>query len=224
MAELDPYYSGSKSAVQTQLDAAPTQQEAELGGLDAKLSQANDNILAGARGRGLGFSGIPIAEQTKYAATEYAPAVANLKGKYVTQKNTLLEALNSLGRDQMGQAQGIFDNESQRELQAQQVAEQRRQFDQQMAYNKVKDAADRATARATAGGGSYSLGGGSAAAAPMAPAQALAQAFSKYSAAWGKQNPGFTEKVASALQQQYGISSKDALNMSYQYRKANFGV
>lgn len=152
MAELDPYYSGSKTAVQSQLDAAPAQQDAELAGLDAKLGQANDNILNSARQRGMGFSGIPIAEQAKYAATDYAPAVANLKAKYVGQKNTLLEALNSLGRDQLTQAQGIYDNEANRDIQLQQLAEQKRQFDAQQAA---------AAKAAASGGGSYSLGGGS---------------------------------------------------------------
>lgn len=173
MAELDPYYAGSKTAVQTQLDAAPVQQEAELSGLDAKLGQANDNILSAARSRGLGFSGIPVAEQAKYAATDYAPAVANLKGKYVTQKNTLTEALNSLGRDQMTQGQSIFDAEQQRDLAQQQLNEQKRQFDMQLAESK----AQAARAAAASGGGSYSFGGlgGVSGASPAAPAASSAQ-------------------------------------------------
>lgn len=173
MAELDPYYAGSKTAVQTQLDAAPVQQEAELSGLDAKLGQANDNILSAARSRGLGFSGIPVAEQAKYAATDYAPAVANLKGKYVTQKNTLTEALNSLGRDQMTQGQSIFDAEQQRDLAQQQLNEQKRQFDMQLAESK----AQAARAAAASGGGSYSFGGlgGGSGASPAAPAASSAQ-------------------------------------------------
>ncbi|SIC60176.1 hypothetical protein [Mycobacteroides abscessus] len=157
MTELDPYYSNSKSVVQQQLDAAPEQQAAELSGLDARLAQANDNILAGARQRGLGFSGIPVAEQAKYAATDYAPAVANLKSKYIGQKNTLLEALNQLGRDQMGQAQGILDNEAARDLQMQQLAEQKRQFDLNLAEQKAQ-----AARAAAAAGGSYSFGGNTA--------------------------------------------------------------
>lgn len=173
MAELDPYYAGSKTAVQTQLDAAPVQQEAELSGLDAKLGQANDNILSAARSRGLGFSGIPVAEQAKYAATDYAPAVANLKGKYVTQKNTLTEALNSLGRDQMTQGQSIFDAEQQRDLAQQQLNEQKRQFDMQLAESKAQAA--RAAAASRGGGGGYSFGGlGGAAASPAAAAAAAA--------------------------------------------------
>lgn len=173
MAELDPYYAGSKTAVQTQLDAAPVQQEAELSGLDAKLGQANDNILSAARSRGLGFSGIPVAEQAKYAATDYAPAVANLKGKYVTQKNTLTEALNSLSRDQMTQGQSIFDAEQQRDLAQQQLNEQKRQFDMQLAESK----AQAARAAAASGGGSYSFGGlgGGSGASPAAPAASSAQ-------------------------------------------------
>jgi hypothetical protein len=168
MTELDPYYSNSKSLVQQQLDAAPTQQAAEEAGLDAKLASANDSILAGARQRGLGFSGIPVAEQAKYAATDYAPAVANLKARYVGQKNTLLEALNQLSRDQATQAQGIVDSEAARDIQLQQLAEQKRQFDLQMAEQK----AAAARAAASSGGGSYSFGGGGVAAAAPKPAAA----------------------------------------------------
>ncbi|MFE7720092.1 hypothetical protein ACFU44_13745 [Nocardia rhizosphaerihabitans] len=155
MAELDPYYSSSRSIVRQQLDAAPAQEQAEISGLDAKLGQANENILSGARNRGLGFSGIPVGEQAKYAATDYAPAIANLKGKYVGQKNTLLEVLNSLDRDQRTQAQGIFDNEGARELQLQQLAENQRQFNENLAFQKGE--ANRAAAK---GSGGISLGGG----------------------------------------------------------------
>lgn len=157
MAELDPYYSGSRTAVKSQLEAAPAQQAADLAATDAKLAQANDNILSSARQRGLGFSGIPVGEQAKYAATEYAPAVANLNAKYVGQKNTLLDALSQNDRAQLTQAQGIFDSERN-------FAEQQRQFDAQMA----EAAKSRAASGFSFGGLGADTGATAAASAPAA--------------------------------------------------------
>lgn len=217
MAELDPYYSGSRQAVQTQLDAFPQQEQAELSGLDARLDRANENILNQARGRGLGFSGIPVAEQAKYAATEYAPAVANLKSKYVGQKNSLLEALNSLSRDQFSQAQGIFDNESQRELALRQLQEQQRQFNENLAFQRQQ--AEKAARGGGGGGGGYSLGGGGGGAVAAKPAtvQGLFQGY----------QPGrdrfYTEKVVIPTLISQGMSPQQAQKMAYDYRKAAFG-
>lgn len=150
MAELDPYYQGSRGIYKQQLEALPGQGEAEVKGLDAKLAVANDNILEGARSRGLGFSGVPVGEQTKYAATEYAPAVARVKQGQQQQQTSILEALNGLDRDQVGRAQTIFDNAEQRRIQEAQLAEQRRQFDEQQ----------RAAAASSGSGGGGGLGAG----------------------------------------------------------------
>lgn len=139
MKELDRTggYANDRTLLNTQLAAIPKQGAAEIAGLDAKLTQANDNILQSARGRGIGFSGIPIGEQAQYAATEYAPAVARVKAAQEGNKMGILQSLNGLSRDQRGQAQSIFDtnrsfSEQQRQfnlnykLQQQQMAEARR--------------------------------------------------------------------------------------------------
>lgn len=130
MAEYDKYYATDRGLLQNQLDSLPAQSEAEVKGLDAKLTQANDNILQGARGRGLGFSGIPIAEQAQYAATEYAPAVARVKQSQLDKQTGILGSLNSLALNQRTQAQSIFDNERNFE-------EQQRQFNEQMAAQRA---------------------------------------------------------------------------------------
>jgi hypothetical protein len=162
MSELDPYYSSSKGLYNQQLAALPKQGEAEIKGLDAKLAKANSNILDGARGRGLGFSGIPLAEQAEYAATDYAPAVARVKQGQETSRMSILEALNGLDREKRTTAQSIFESSEARRLQQEQLAEQRRQFDE----------SQRAAARAASGGGSAGIGaylGGGGGAAQQAP-------------------------------------------------------
>ncbi|MBM4644762.1 hypothetical protein GS464_20090 [Rhodococcus hoagii] len=157
MAELNPYYQGSRDLYNQQLAAIPKQSEAEVKGLEAKLGQANENILQSARSRGLGFSGIPIAEQAQYAATEFAPAVARVKQQAEGQRMSILEALNATQREQRGQAQSIYDSRENRRLQEEQLAEQRRQFEANLAFQREQAAAG----GGSLGAGAY-LGGGGA--------------------------------------------------------------
>lgn len=159
---LDPYYSGSKQIVQSQLDALPGETNAAIGQADAKLEVANDNILAGARRRGMGFSGIPLGEQAKYAATEYAPAIANLKSSQNTKQLSLSEQLNAMAREQRSQAQGIVDNELARDLQERQFQEQIRQFNENLAAQERQAAAARAAAATPMPNIGAYLGGGGA--------------------------------------------------------------
>jgi hypothetical protein len=144
MGELDKYYSPSTNLLNQQLAAIPKSTAAAEAGLNAKLAQANTNILDSARSRGVGFSGIPIQEQAQYAATDYAPALANLKAGAEQNRLGILESLNQLGRDRRSQAQSIYDTsrnfaEQQRQfnlnykLQQQQAADARRAAVQQQA-------------------------------------------------------------------------------------------
>lgn len=145
-AALGAGYDGSANLLNQKMNLLPGQADAEISGLDAKLKEANVGILDGARRRGLGFSGIPVAEQARYAATDYAPAVAKVRDNARTQAMSLQEALLGLDRDRRVQAEGIYNNELTRDL-------QERQFAAQMA--------EAAAARAAAGGGGgYSFGGG----------------------------------------------------------------
>lgn len=168
MTELNPYYDRSRTLVQGQIDAIPGQADAEVAGLDAKLTRANSDILDGARRRGLGFSGIPVAEQAQYAATDYAPAVARTRSNAMTQRTTLMEALNGLGREQRTQGQSILDTEMARELQQQQLAEQQRQFNENLAFQKSQAASAGSGISLGGGGGLGGRGGGEAvASAPV---------------------------------------------------------
>jgi hypothetical protein len=129
MGELDKYYAPSTNLLNQQLAAIPKSTAAAEAGLNAKLAQANTNILDSARSRGVGFSGIPIQEQAQYAATDYAPALANLKAGAEQNRLGILESLNQLGRDRRSQAQSIYDTNRQMSLAERQAAEARRQFD-----------------------------------------------------------------------------------------------
>lgn len=146
-AELGSAYDPSAQLVQQQINAIPASTDALVKQAEAKKDQAFDQILGGARRRGMGFSGIPLQEQAIYASTEFAPAIANVKSQAENRRVSLLEALNGMNRDRRSQAQSIYDNELQREFAERQFQEQIRQFNEQQA-----------AARAAAGGGGGSAG------------------------------------------------------------------
>lgn len=153
MAELEPNYAGSRTTIQKRLEALPGQFQSELGGLEAKQQQAFGDILSGARRRGLGFSGIPLSEQAQYTSTEFLPAIARLKGQQQESQLTLEEALNQLGREQREKALGIQENELARELERQQIEQQQRQFEADLAFRREQLAQEARLAQQGGGGG-----------------------------------------------------------------------
>lgn len=95
--------------------------------MGAQQTQAFGDILNGARSRGLGFSGIPLADQATYTGGTYLPALANLKTAQTNQQTTLEDALNTIHKNQYDQGQSIYQyqttlEEQQREFDAQQAA------------------------------------------------------------------------------------------------------
>ena len=161
LAELNPQYATSENILNTRINAIPGETDAGISQADAKLGEANTNILNSARRRGTGvaFGGIPIADQTKYAATEYAPAIANLRATGANKELTLQEQLANLARDKSTQAQSIYDTGIAQDLQERTFQESIRQFNEQQA-----------AARAAAAAASYSFGGaGGGAAGTTAP-------------------------------------------------------
>ena len=158
MAELNPQYASSENILNTRLNAIPGEIDSGIAQTDAKLNVANDNILNSARRRGTGvaFGGIPIGEQAQYAATEYAPAIANLRATGANKELSLQESLAGLAREKRSQAQSIYDTGVSQDLAERNFQEQVRQFNIQQA------AAERA-AKAAAAASSYSFGGGSTA-------------------------------------------------------------
>ena len=124
LAEVTAQSDPQRKTVLDQIAALPTQQAADESALEAKRLQANYSILADARRRGLGYAGIPLGEQAKYAATDYAPALANLKSTYGQRKGTLESALAGIGQNDYSNAYNIFNQDRAFE-------EQQRQFDLQ---------------------------------------------------------------------------------------------
>lgn len=147
LAEVTARSDPQRQIVLNQVSQLPAQQKAEESSLEAKKNQAYDDILGGARRRGLGFSGIPLSEQAQYNATEYAPAVANLKSSYSNRRSTLEAALADIGKNDYMSAQDIFNQDRSFE-------EQQRQFNEQLAESR------RQAAKATAAVPSPTFGGG----------------------------------------------------------------
>src|SRR5688572_31281615 len=79
LQEIDAGYNPQRQSIQTRLDALPAQADAEIAGLKATQEQAFGDILGGARDRGMGFSGVPLAEQSRYTASQFLPAVARVR-------------------------------------------------------------------------------------------------------------------------------------------------
>lgn len=79
MAELGSVYDPQVNSIRQRQSLIPDQLKADEAGLEAKQQDAFGSILSGARGRGLGFSGIPLGEQAKYTASEFLPAVARAR-------------------------------------------------------------------------------------------------------------------------------------------------
>lgn len=138
-AQSDP----QRQTVLNQIADLPNQQAAQTSAINAQKDQAYNDILSGARQRGLGFSGIPLGDQAKYAATTYAPALANLATSFNNQKNTLEGALASIGQNDYATANDISNQDRNFE-------EQQRQFNENLALQKQQAAAQAASNAALA--------------------------------------------------------------------------
>lgn len=124
LTELDSTYAPQIDVYRQRQAAIPGQIQAEEQGLGAKQEQAFGDILNGARRRGLGFSGIPMAEQAKYTATEYLPALARLKQSGREQAMSLEDAILGINERKTQFGQSIFQSEQARADQARQAAAQ----------------------------------------------------------------------------------------------------
>ena len=190
--ELDPSYAPSRNTIQGQIKGLPGQTATQLEGLQATADQSRQDILNQARSRGLGFSGIPIAEQTKYDATTYKPAVANLYAQQNQAQTSLQEALNTLNREQRTTAQGLRQQYLDRDLQKSQLLEQRRQFNENLAFQReqARQQAAATAAAASAGLGAYlSGGGGSGSDKPANVPQAVQRGDKGYNFTDARGNP-----------------------------------
>lgn len=170
ISELNPTYTPQIKAIQQQRAAIPQRQAIEQQGLEAKQGQAFNDILGGARRRGLGFAGIPLGEQANYTATEFLPSLARLKQSGNEESLSLQDAINQIYERRNTLAQQILSQRADR-------AEQQRQFNLNYKLSK-QQAAD---ARRSSGGGGFSptlgglsTGGGSKPSAKTNPLQQVA--------------------------------------------------
>lgn len=175
IGELNNTYQPQINSIEARRAAIPGQLQAEEQGLQAKQESAFGSILDGARRRGTGvaFGGIPLADQAKYTATEFLPALARLKQSGREQQLSLEDALNQIYEKRNTFAYQIKQNNDQLDF-------SRQQFE----YQKSKDAQDRldalaaeanrlrAAAASSASSFSPTLGGGVASPSAKAPAAA----------------------------------------------------
>lgn len=142
LAELDSVYSPQKDVYSEQINALPGMQAAELGGLNQAKKDSFQQITQGANRRGVAFGGIPIGEQASYLGSSYLPAVANLKGRFQSQKSDLSLRLAELAAQQRQDAYGIRDYELQQDQRA-----------EEMRLAREAAAAARASSGSSGGGG-----------------------------------------------------------------------
>lgn len=160
--ELRGVYDPQVKLLQQRQAAIPGQIQSEEAGLQARQTQAFDDILGGARRRGLGFAGIPLSEQAKYTSTEFLPALARLRQQGNEQKMSLEEAILGVRERQTGMASQLREGILSRDMAMRQLKEQQRQFNLQQKLAREQ------AARAGGGGGGFmpTLGGGQAAQQP----------------------------------------------------------
>lgn len=167
-AELGSIYNPQINNLKSQQGLIPQQIADEEKGLQAKQTQAFDDITAGARRKGMGFSGIPLGEQAKYTSTEFLPALARLRQQGREKQLSLEEAILGVGERRGTLAQQLYQQRQDR-------LEQQRQFNLNLKLQREQMAASQRAARAASGGGgggfSPSYGGGGGGAAPAASFQ-----------------------------------------------------
>lgn len=163
IGELGSVYNPQIQTIQQQKALVGQGVEADITQAKAEQGQAYEDILGGARRRGLGFSGIPLGEQAKYASTVFAPQVLRARQQGRQQELSLTDALNQIYEKRRQYADTLRSGD---------IAQD--QWNQTFAFEKEKwaetlrqQAADRAAAaRAAASGysGGY-VGGGTPASA-----------------------------------------------------------
>lgn len=178
--ELGSIYNPQIQSIQQQKALVPQGVEADITQARAEQTQAFDDIMGGARRRGMGFSGIPLGEQAKYSSTVFAPEVLRARQRGRQQELSLQDALLGIYEKRRGYAD---------QLRQQDIANN--QWNQTFAFEKEKWAQslrDQAEARAAAAraaaqsyGGGYLGGGGLAGGGQQPQQQPTKQAGPKYS-------------------------------------------
>lgn len=158
--ELEGFYAPQKQLVQQQVAQLPQYYDAQTQGLGVAKDNAFRDITNQASARGIAYSGMPIAEQTRYTGEKYLPALAGLKKDQNDQNFSLQGTLADIASRQAQQAYGIREKQVARDEQARQAALDRQLAERQFAQEQ---AAKRSSGGSSARGGSSAK----AAAAPQ---------------------------------------------------------
>ena len=81
IAELQPSFQPSIDFLRQRQTEIPKTIQADIQAAEAAQTKAYEDILTGARRRGLGFAGIPLGEQAQYASTVFAPEVLRARSR-----------------------------------------------------------------------------------------------------------------------------------------------
>lgn len=154
LADLEPAYAPSRALYNQQISFIPTQTKAARAGLDVAKANSFRDINTQANSKGLAFSGIPTAEQTRYTGERYLPALADLENTAQTQTFTLQQALAGLEKEKY--TRGLDTRtEQQKILDAYLEAERERAFKAQLQREQI------AASRKASGGGGVRKGAAS---------------------------------------------------------------
>ena len=149
LSELSPAYKPQIQSIQQRQAEIPNAVNADIQQAGALKDPAFGDILGGARRRGLGFSGIPLTEQAKYASDVYAPSVLKAQQSGREQALSLQDALSGIYERRNTLAQTLRQQE-------QATAENQRQFNLNYALQKAaQEESKRAASRASAFSPSY---------------------------------------------------------------------
>jgi len=95
-AELNSAYQPQIDVVNKQMAELPAYYQAQQGGLDTAKTNAFGDITNMASSRGMSYSGMPIAEQSRYVGEKYLPAMAQLKQQQTQQQYGLQTNINDI--------------------------------------------------------------------------------------------------------------------------------
>jgi GrpB-like predicted nucleotidyltransferase (UPF0157 family) len=153
VGELDSIYQPQIKSIESQKALVGQGVEADITQAKAEQGQAYEDILGGARRRGMGFSGIPLGEQAKYASTVFAPQVLRARQQGKQQELSLTDALNSIYADRRKYADTLRQGDIANDQWNQTFAFQKEQWAEQLRQQAADRAAAAKAAAASYGGG-----------------------------------------------------------------------
>lgn len=145
-SQLNKVYNPQIKSVRNQQALVDQGVEADIAEAQGLQTQAFDQILGGARQRGMGFSGIPLGEQAKYSSTVFAPTVLRAKVAGQQQRTSLEDAILGIRERQFNNAQQLRQQSVQNSQWERQFQEDKRRFGIQIAEARRQAAQARAAA------------------------------------------------------------------------------